>query len=792
MESGEYLGQSVMEATLLPSRVAYLIATGDTEGFRQAVAEASSRWGGLTEPIVEISDTNGPTPDHLAVVNAAKVEAVVNVSASTKAAERIADGLGLPCVPLSNISQHPASSYTVDPAEIARIEARQAPVVAMPGAPLWQVTSAGCRPANAVGYARPGYGDDDFGRLQLWGATWLQSTMDQFGEYRSAMTGYAPTVVWVTGPDDLTDCLAFWNTRALCPPDTLVMPMLLLPGEDRAIENWLNFPDQFEGFLSRPDCFTPDVILTSRNVPLARLNEIATLLRLQPSTTPVEIGAKIPAPPTRTAPYSYRVKDPSDWVRADRDYGLVTTFDAQVFTGRAMTLRVPAPVQFSSGSGSALLRFWGKPLDGLPARDCVAQLVDPHASWRGRAIQLAAPGVRHQLVFPVTVPTLQQATERILNDVTKSHQLSLPGRLGQALADRADINALLEPGVYEAAVELTTPRTKQLTKALEQLESDGGSPSDLEELAVLWGGRAERRFWPPDRLGSVRGTDPVAAAERLCTLGWAERGLRNDCLECTIQSFVPLNQTSSTPTCPGCGAVSNYWSTAASVAVHYRLNSFTDRASDNGVLPHLLVIAALHRDRKHSYFLPGTDLVFEGQKDPEEVDIFGIWDEQVLAGEVKTSASQFTDAQLERDVALSRKLGADVHLLAAVDMVPNATRATAERLCKKAGLELHVYDHSRLRPPPPPKLAPATATDGLRWVHAAAQELRAFITTGKPVTSGQAAKVLRTASGGTSPVGGQIAALTEAVNHHGAALTQPLEHLQREAQLLLDLLNTQQ
>ncbi|MFE4394468.1 MULTISPECIES: hypothetical protein [Streptomycetaceae] len=163
------------------------------------------------------------------------------------------------------------------------------------------------------------------------------------------------------------------------------------------------------------------------------------------------------------------------------------------------------------------------------------------------------------------------------------------------------------------------------------------------------------------------------------------------------------------------------------------------------------------------------------------MDIFGIWDEQVLAGEVMTSALQFTDARLERDVALSRKLGADVHLLAAVDTVPDATRATAERLCKQAGPELHVYDRSRRRPAPLPKLAPATAADGPRWALSAAQELRAFITTGKPITSGQAAKVLKTASGGTSPVGGQIAALAEAVNHHGAALTQPLEHLRREA-----------
>ncbi|MFC9326986.1 hypothetical protein [Kitasatospora sp. NPDC057015] len=122
--------------------------------------------------------------------------------------------------------------------------------------------------------------------------------------------------------------------------------------------------------------------------------------------------------------------------------------------------------------------------------------------------------------------------------------------------------------------------------------------------------------------------------------------------------------------------------------------------------------------------------------------------------------------------------------------MPTATRATAEQLCGAAGLELYVYDRIQLRPPAPPRSAPATASDGLTWILAAAKELHAIIAKGKPVGQGQVAKVLKTAAAGAAPIGGQLAALTAVVNRHGTELDRPLDQLTGEARLLLAALKS--
>ncbi|MGC5411689.1 hypothetical protein ACPXCX_49730, partial [Streptomyces sp. DT225] len=82
-----------MEAAVLPSRAAYLIASGSAAGFRTAVTQASSRWGGMTEPIVEALDSS-LSPLHEQTVRFAKVEALVNIDANPLAAEEIAQVLG--------------------------------------------------------------------------------------------------------------------------------------------------------------------------------------------------------------------------------------------------------------------------------------------------------------------------------------------------------------------------------------------------------------------------------------------------------------------------------------------------------------------------------------------------------------------------------------------------------------------------------------------------------------------------------------------------------------------------
>ncbi|TJZ97125.1 hypothetical protein [Actinacidiphila oryziradicis] len=789
MERMDYLGQSLMQAAVLPGRVAYLIAAGSEAGFRRALLEASSRWGGMTEPMVPVTPEGTVVERLRQMVRIAGVEAAVNVDVDPGVAVGVAADLGLVCVPIDQIRAGTDASWTCPPLQITGIVERpNAPLAATDESPLWQAAAAGYigrRPAE--GYwpdvqARPSGHGDDFGRSQLFEAVHILQSVEQFGEHHSVSPGHAPAVLWITGPDDVEDCLAFWNLRALRPVSSADIPMMLLPSDE--VQHWMGFPKQLADFLGRRSRqFCPDVLLFSENVSQEQLHQIAGVLQLVPTREEVRAGVRWPEPPAGQAPFVYRCDvDPADFVLQEREYGLTTSFDVQVFSGESM-MRFASPVQFH-GPARALVRISGSLLEGLPRRAGIAAMIDSDAQWRGDGIQLRMQA-HHSYLFPLTFPTLAQATARLLDQVTAMHSPSGPGRLGAALQRQTDIAALLEAGVYEAVIALTTPRSKELLKKLQELEADGEDDGRLIEIAATWGGRAERRYLPADALEGMSRGQAAGVAERLCALGWAERGLVTKCEQCGIRAFHPLHEAGGRARCPGCSAACTYDLRSDHLGVFYRLDSFADRASDNGVLPHLLVAAALLRDKPQSFFLPGTDLHFSDGT-TEEVDLFGIYDGQVLSAEIKTSASAFTDSQLKRDVALSKRLGADIHLLAAMDTVPDDARHKADRLCREAGMKLLVRDRNDLRPAAAPPAA-VTPADGLRHVRDAAHQLLAMLEKHRGISPGQAAKILKTAAGPEAkPVPAQIAALTTAMDRYGTQLSGPLQKIEAALDGLLD------
>src|SRR3954454_20745655 len=68
-----------------------------------------------------------------------------------------------------------------------------------------------------------------------------------------------------------------------------------------------------------------------------------------------------------------------------------------------------------------------------------------------------------------------------------------------------------------------------------------------------------------------------------------------------------------------------------------------------------------------------------------------------LTGEVKEQAADFTHDQIDRDVEPSKRLGADVHLLATVADIPEQTSAYAQERCDANGLTLTVLGRAELR-----------------------------------------------------------------------------------------------
>ena len=129
---------------------------------------------------------------------------------------------------------------------------------------------------------------------------------------------------------------------------------------------------------------------------------------------------------------------------------------------------------------------------------------------------------------------------------------------------------------------------------------------ELAEIAAHWGGRSERRY---------RSAGPAATRRRssgggrcagaVVRRGWAERGLSISCGACGLPSFVPLAEAPARATCPGCSSPAEY-ETGSALAVYYRLSSHLDLLSDQGVLPHLLTIAALQRQGKQSTSFPAS------------------------------------------------------------------------------------------------------------------------------------------------------------------------------------------
>jgi hypothetical protein len=89
--------------TVRPARAAYLIASGSRTGFQSAVQEATVRWGGACEPIIEMPEDGTVSEQSRAIITAADVDALVNIDAPKAPARALADSLGMHLVPVTNI-----------------------------------------------------------------------------------------------------------------------------------------------------------------------------------------------------------------------------------------------------------------------------------------------------------------------------------------------------------------------------------------------------------------------------------------------------------------------------------------------------------------------------------------------------------------------------------------------------------------------------------------------------------------------------------------------------------------
>lgn len=699
MNTTSFAGPAAVRGVVLPARAAYLVGVGSRAGVRRAVQEASTRWGGATEPIISVRKGGRVDRRWKQVLRAARVDGLVNVDAG-ESGDAFAAKLRMTVVPIDEIDLWGTTSATTHPSHVGGFVQHQTPVIASsPDAPLWEAVAAGditedhqmqLRDVDvALLRSRP----DGVARAQLdRGATLLDRTLVQFEEHCAMnLPPAGSAVVWVTAPDAVRDCVAFWNLRAIRSLRFSYAPMVLLP--DRDVEHWVHYRDQFQWVLARPADFAPDVLVVSAGVPKERRRELARLLGLTRTTEKVRAGRSAAPKPARTAPFTYRDDVvPWGWVLNDREYGKISPAQLFVHEGRA-AVRIISPVRFT-GSGQTLLRVDSDAFAALPRQPVIADAIHRNATWSGRWLQFVTRAT-DEYALDLTVPSLPECVTLLLRQRATTHQLSDKGRLGAPLLRDIDVTRLLEPGVVEAIAALTTPRAPALERELRRARDAGLPENAIRDLAARWGGRHDRRHRAAHDMGDP---NAVRALEELCRLGWAERGLQSDCDHCGLRQFVPLDAIRDGASCPGCRADATFTATTTGVGIRYRLNTFVDRASDQGVIPHLAAIAVLEARAQRSFFLAGTDVTF-ADGEASEVDLVGIMDGRVVAGEVKTKPRDFTARQIARDVALSTKLGADVHVLAANGDVPDGVRAKATKAAAAAGLELLILDRAALRPP---------------------------------------------------------------------------------------------
>ena len=710
MKAGEYLGQEQFLFAMRPGRCAYLIADQSESGFRRAVSESCTRWGGVSEPILPVDADGTLAPLWRQLLGFANVDQLINVDLDRALSKKVSEANDLTVVELSQINSGGVASFTCHPSAVcpsANLSSKTGPFGMGEGAgliwtgaheslDLWAVAAGGWMTDEMVEQEQENAQAIRVSRNPLevaWaqnsGHTLLDRTSQQFEEHFARSGPYpTSTVVWICDQNNqLDDCLHYWNRRALRSFRYPHNPMVLLPEWDTA--NWLGFSVRslLEG---RPDDFSPDVVLVSLHTPHGRLREIAESWSMTESQEDMRFSLSSPPPPARKEPFTYLVDmDPTVSYLFERRYGLTSRAAVQVFRDRT-TAQFAGPVTFSS-IGRCLVSMSAPVLDVLPHRSEVASLIMPHATWCAEGIQVATVGANMPYSFDLQIPTLRAVSDRLLDRSTDQWGLSDKGQLAEGVLGLPGEWSVSEPGVYQSAKTLVTKRARYLEKILGTLEQQDSAFDRAQFLAEAGVGRTERTIHPVARISQLSGIEEGAvlqALEAMVAWEWAERGLRVECTRCKLQSFVPISSVSSKAACPGCRAAQSYDAGTTNLTIYYRLNSLIDRAVDQGVLPHLLAREALLRNATEGHIYAGVDVTIGGLKG--EADIFGVLDAKVISGEVKSSASEFTPEQLKKDFWLASCLRVDQYVMASMEDVAQEQVTIAQDLADESGIDLRV------------------------------------------------------------------------------------------------------
>lgn len=688
----ELLGHHLLTVDVRPTVAAWLFPTGSSAALRRAVQAASRRWGGMGEPLIPVSPTGRVRPFWRQVLAVLDPDICVAVDIPSDVARRAVGSRQV--VSEHAIDHHPIMRcHQLSVADLADVRGH---TLFYGEGSLRDEAGAGAVPPDEIlewqSYAallRSDEGGVAAARSQLERSTILHIGMDEVGEVEASNVTSLPIVLWVCGASSYRDVLWFWNLRALS-SRRLWPSRMALVGPDLGKND--RFADVLATIAAQAVPTEPAVVLDSLTLPPGALDDMAKRLDLKPTSAKrMSLPLVGDGTPRDVIDYATHV-DLASLVIGPRRYGSRAHVSTAAYRPTTR-IDLPLPIRFNHQIGGMVrLRISQLPMTQVPQRESVAQLFHANAYWDSTsALGLVVSPTRH-MVFDVKIPTPQDVFTAALQDRGMSWALSNAGVYGQGLLQRVSPEVLGTASVLHVIKALTTPRSKMLAKELRSLPA-GTAEARLLEIAGEWGGRAQQTFRTVDELASrlpkMKKRSVGDALEHLSHAGLAERGGTIVCGTCSIRSFVPMERIEAAARCPACGTPATYSRAAnGGMAVSYRLNALLDRASDNGVVMHLAGMALL-QERPDAHLWPGVDLT--STSGPlGEADVCGYVGTELVLGEAKNSAAEFTREQVKRDVKLVEALSADVYVLIAIGDVDEDVLRFAEKSAQRIGASVEV------------------------------------------------------------------------------------------------------
>ncbi len=691
------LSQAVVHLDLRPIRLGYLVRQGSREDFRTAVLEASSRWGGIQEIIIPVRRSGAVDGLWKQILELFPVDyfcAVFPVPTATT--DILQKAFGVPIMGLDQFQFRSFGLHAIGACPPARIAALEV-FSAAPGGDVVNLAALGglANDEQAAAWAsrgaviRESVESGDTASAQLAGTTLIATTGHQCGE--TLLRGFpgSPILIWVARPNGLSDAVHYWNTRALIPlrlsttkSCIVTAAMAADPSVKKAVAS---------AVLSSPYPLALDVLLFSQTVSVEQREELTRQLGLELfAGSKPERDTLGPARPDRPI-FAKATWDPLRFIFGEREPGQRVSVLTVVLPEQTI-IRASSPVEFNGGiSGELRARFSGPTQFKLPPGRSLGRLFNDVAVVHQGAVEIQT-GTNDTYEFRLRVPTPSDLLVGSLMDRGVTTELSDKGRMAAGAIQLARDTTLFRSDRVRQIIEsLTTHRYGyELKEARAQL---GGNDDDLEGLVARLrevrqvsrtveqiAGRISSRF------GAFTPLDVAPVLNQLVDGGLAARGLQIDCGVCRFPSFVELDRVRAPMSCPACGAAAGFVSgSTGEPSLHYRLNALLDRASDNGVLGHLVGMAALLQDNPSAFVMPGVNLQLPsiGQR---EADLLALVEGEIGVGEAKTSAGLFTEDQFEKDLTIATALGAAAYLMVCLEPLDRSFKTMVARRCVGAGL----------------------------------------------------------------------------------------------------------